>query len=373
MLGQTESIPGGSAKYPAEWASHIATILGFPSECSLPSNLYEAACSEIIELAGAISHFEAVRLYTRPTDVPRAQSMLSSTGCGSHAIDIIPFATNHLWVRDTGPVYVHGIKCSREKYRAAISFGFNEWGGNGGGGADGWPELTAEHIQENQSFAKRVIQSEHDIGLTEINAEICLEGGALVSDGDGTLIVSESSIISKGRNPGMTKKEIENQLTRLLGVEKIIWFPGFHNLDVTDVHADAEIQFVRPGVLVVSKPHESARKEWHDVYSQVTKVLETETDARGRRFEFHVIDEPDPQLILPSDNGEQEDDPATNYVNFYYVNGGLILPMFGDESADKAALRTMQHLHPDRVVRQVYVNALPLTGGVIHCATQPVL
>ncbi|KAJ5287807.1 porphyromonas-type peptidyl-arginine deiminase superfamily [Penicillium angulare] len=375
MLKQLEDVPGGlkSAKYPAEWASHIATILGFPSECSLPSTLYEAACSEIIELAGAISHFEPVRLYTRPADIPRAQSMLSSTGRGSYAIDIIPFATNHLWVRDTGPVYVQGIKSPSEKYRAAISFGFNEWGGNGGVGADGWPEFTAEQIQENHSFAKEVIQSEHDAGLVEINAGICLEGGALVSDGDGTLIVSESSIISEGRNAGMAKGEIEDQLRQLLGVDKIIWFPGFHNLDITDVHADAEIQFVRPGVVVVSKPHASAQEKWHDVYRQTTKVLSSEIDAKGRQFEVHVIDEPDPKLILSPGNGYHEGDPATNYVNFYYVNGGLILPMFGDENADGAALRTMQHLHPDRVVRQFYVNALPLTGGVIHCATQPVL
>jgi agmatine/peptidylarginine deiminase len=233
--------------------------------------------------------------------------------------------------------------------------------------------MTADRVQENHTFAKRVTASDSDSSsLISITSKVCLEGGALVSDGDGTLIVSESSIIGDERNPGFSKEEIEDELRRLLGVEKIIWFPGFRDLDITDVHADAEVQFVRPGVIVISRPHASAQKEWHDVHQQVMDVLRGELDARGRQFEIHTIDEPDPQLVLASGPGCEED-PATNYVNFYYVNGGVILPKFGDEEMDRRAMETMQKLRPDRIVKQVHVNALPLTGGVIHCATQPVI
>lgn len=358
-------------KYPAETALHIATILGFPSKCSLPSSHHRVACGEIIELAAAVSHFEPVRLYTRPEDIPLAQSMLSNTTRGPYEVDIIPFATNHLWVRDTGPVYVQGTTASSERQRVAIHFGFNEWGGKVA--AEGWPQMTADQIEENHTFAKRVTDSDSDSSsLISITSKVCLEGGALVSDGDGTLIVSESSIIGDERNRGLLKEEIEDELRRLLGVEKIIWFPGFRDLDVTDVHADAEVQFVRPGVIVISRPHASAQKEWHEVYQQVMDVLRGELDARGRQFEVHAIDEPDTKLILNSASGHEED-PATNYVNFYYVNGGVILPKFGDQEMDRRAMETMQKLHPDRVVKQVHVNALPLTGGVIHCATQPVI
>ncbi|KAJ5966626.1 porphyromonas-type peptidyl-arginine deiminase superfamily [Penicillium waksmanii] len=358
-------------KYPAETGRHIATILGFPSICSLPSSHHSVACSEIIGLAVAVSHFEPVRLYTRPEEISLAQSMLSNTTRGSYEIEIIPFATNHLWVRDTGPVYVQGATTKSEKQRVAIHFGFNEWGRKGV--AEGWPRMTADQIQENHTFAKQVTDSDSDSSsLISITSKVCLEGGALVSDGDGTLIVSESSIIGDKRNPGVSKDEIEEELRWLLGVKKIIWFSGFRDLDITDVHADAEVQFVRPGVVVISRPHASARKEWHEVYQQVLDVLRGELDARGRQFEIHTIDEPNPKLVLTSGLGYEED-PATNYVNFYYVNGGVILPKFGDEEMDRKALETMQKLHPDRIVRQLHVNALPLTGGVIHCATQPVI
>jgi agmatine/peptidylarginine deiminase len=146
--------------YPAETGRHIATILGFPSICSLPSYYHSVACGEIIRLAVAVSHFEPVRLYTRPEEVSLAQSMLSNTTRGSYDIEIIPFATNHLWVRDTGPVYVQGTTKTSEKQRVAIHFGFNEWGRKSV--AEGWPRMTADQIQENHTFAKQVTESDGD-------------------------------------------------------------------------------------------------------------------------------------------------------------------------------------------------------------------
>lgn len=355
-------------QYPAEWSQHNATILGFPSQVSLPSYLRIAACQEIANLAGAISHFEPVRLYTRPEDVQLAQSMLSESTHGQYVIEIIPFETNHLWVRDTGPVYVQATTPTGDLQRATINFRFNEWGGKRP--ARGWPRMSKHCIQENHKFARNIIAGE--TGLTEITSTVCLEGGALVSDGEGTLIASESSIMGDTRNPGLTKEAIEDELHRLLNIEKVIWFPGMHGLDITDVHADAELQFVRPGVVVISRPHASAGQAWHDIHQQVLDALRHQTDAKGRHIEFHILDEPNPNWVVPSGEKDQEG-PATNYVNFYYVNGGLILPKFGDDDADSKALGTMQRLHPERVVKQVYVNALPRTGGVIHCATQPVI
>lgn len=357
--------------YPAETTRHVATILSFPSECSLPFVHHRNACSEIIDLAVTISYFEPVRLYTGPEDVSLAQAMLRETASGDYGIEIIPFATNHLWVRDTGPVYVQGITAALTKQRVAINFGFNEWGAKNP--AEGWPEMSMDRIRENHEFAENVTAADADSSpLITVKSKVCLEGGSLVSDGEGTLIVSESSIVGDSRNLGLSKGEIEDELRWLLGVKKIIWFPGFRNLDVTDVHADAEIQFVCPGVIVVSRPHASVRHEWHNVYEQVMTILRNEVDAQGRQFEIHTIDEPDPKLIMTSAS-EHDEDPATNYVNYYYVNDAVIIPKFGDQKMDKRALETMELLHPDRVVKQVYVNALPLTGGVIHCATQPVI
>ena len=149
---------------------------------------------------------------------------------------------------------------------------------------------------------------------------------------------------SDARNPGLSKPEIESELRRVLGVDKIIWFPGFQHLDVTDVHADAKIQFVR---LPASskRPPRVARGLVAGL-----GVVSRERDARGRQFEIHTIDEPDPKLV----GTRGQEDPATNYVNFYFVNGGVVLPQFGDVEMDKKALETKRNLLPDRIVKEVY-------------------
>lgn len=367
--------------YPAEWSPHLATILGFPSEYSIASTYYEDARQEIINLATAISAFEPVRLYARPEDVPKAQSMIdeqSETLSRALDVSVIAMPTNHLWVRDTGPVYVRSASDNTSRQRYAVNFRFSEWGkrdkiNEHDRATDGldWPVMGPELLDENATFAQRVIaQDTSPSPVVQVESLLRLEGGALVIDGEGTLLATESSILNENRNPDMSRADVEAELRRVLGVEKIIWFPGRRDLDVTDIHCDAEVNFVRPGVVVLSRPHPSAPRVWMDVHDEILQILHSEVDARGRPFEIHILDEPDPTCLAKADS---YDEPATNYVNLYFCNGALILPQFGDKVRDKFALETVQTLCPDRTVCPLQVKALPLAGGVIHCSTQPVI
>ena len=51
-----------------------------------------------------------------------------------------------------------------------------------------------------------------------------LEGGSIHSDGQGTILVTESCLLSPGRNPHLTKEEIENTLLESLELKKVIGF-----------------------------------------------------------------------------------------------------------------------------------------------------
>ena len=188
-------------------------------------------------------------------------------------ISIIPFLTDHLWIRDIGPVYVEKLDGSLNPGGFAINFRFNEWGRINAIGDDDrpsngfdWPVMQPAQLEENVTFARRVIEFDQSPSpATLVEFKVCLEGGALVVDGDGTLLAIESSILNKNRNPGLSRSEIEEELYRLLGLEKIIWFPGRKGLGVTDVHADAEVTFVRPGVVVLSRPHHSVPRAWKKI------------------------------------------------------------------------------------------------------------
>jgi agmatine deiminase len=336
--------------------------------------MYDAVCKELAQLALAIAEFEPVRLYVRPEEIQLAESLVKENDSKTSRISIIPCPINHCWVRDTGPVYVRDTTGSFPNRRFAINFRFNEWGDkkpeeDGICWGQHWPLMNDQVLQENADFARWVI--DHDLEpapVGRIDAPIRAEGGALVTDGEGTLLITESSIICDERNPGMSKSDIEAELKRLLGIDKVIWFPGRRNVDITDVHMDAEARFVRPGVIAYSKPHAIAIDLWKDLSAEILDILERETDAKGRRLQIHTIEEPDPRGLVQSDH----DELSASYVNFYFVNGGLIIPKFGDDERDQRALEMLQELMPERVVRQVYTNAIPLTGGVIHCVTQQV-
>lgn len=323
--------------------------------------------------------------------------------------------TNHPWVRDTGPVYV--LDKANPTRRIAIDFGFCEWGGKNlrevdvrneplGQESDGQADERSPVSRkgyaapdnrhwENARFAKRVLEREFDLDEQEMNSgtkvervvsPLRLEGGALEVDGEGTFLATESSIICPHRNPSSslnTREAVESHLRALLGVSKIIWFPGRTGLDITDCHVDGEVKFIEPGVVVQNKPHPKTGKAETEIYKEISDILGRETDAQGRKIRVVELEAADPDLVGwggdYDEEGEEEvekeqEEAAGTYVNFYFVNGGLILPAFGDEERDRKAVETLRGIvSPERKIRQVYFSALPLMGGVVHCVTQQVI
>ncbi|KAJ5728843.1 uncharacterized protein N7483_003351 [Penicillium malachiteum] len=385
----TETDPTKRYTCPSETSPHRATILGFPSRCSTFPALYTKTCTEIVDLACTIANFEKVRLHVRPEDIPQAQNLVSkrlSMEKEPHNqelnVQLISVATNHCWVRDTGPVYVRDAENTDQRY--AVDFQFCEWGNKTGellynsstdkeaalaeeantDPAD-WPIMDATRREENTLFARRTLQLENADDSTSpvirIQSSVRLEGGGIEMDGEGTFMAAESSVLVPSRNEGLSREEVEAELSRLLGVTKFIWVPGREGLDITDCHIDAEARFIRPGVVVVCKPHAKSGAIYWDIYREIREVLDSATDARGRKLQVYDIEEPDPDLMKGDVPGE-EAEPSASYVNFYFVNEGLIIPAFGDPVADQKALETLQKLVPEREVKQVAVNALPRTG-----------
>ena len=94
------------------------------------------------------------------------------------------------------------------------------------------------------------------------------------------------------------------------------------------------------------------------------KVLELETDAKGRRFELVPIAEVPPE-ISPADARRF----CRSYVNFYLANGAVIVPAYGI-AQDREVFDTLRRAYPDRQVVPVRLSALFRGGGGIHCITQ---
>ncbi|KAL7919398.1 hypothetical protein ACQKWADRAFT_301319 [Trichoderma austrokoningii] len=351
----------------AEWTPHRRVILAWPGLEGILEDYPEMlakATQEVSTLAAAIANFEPVTVAVGEERIEEAEAYFSEIDT------LFPIQTQgfkgaemDVWTRDFAPVFVVKEGPEADRSLVGLDYNFNGWGGK-------YPTPTIDE------FAKMYLKAAE---MERIETSIVTEGGALETDGEGTLLVTESSIVNDNRNPGKSRQEIGDELKRTLGVEKIIWIPGRAGLDSTDCHIDALARFIRPGVILLSKANEMKPTDWTVVYEEALEILSSATDARGRPFEIIEVEEPDEECFEPPPKGVKgvkgitEERAVRSYVNFFLVQGGVILPQFGDPAHDAAAIRVAQMVFGDeRRILPVLIEQLPILGGGIHCSTQEV-
>ncbi|OWA37397.1 agmatine deiminase [Saccharibacillus sp. O16] len=330
-------------KMPAEWAPHERTMLSWPIQASMvyPDN-FEEVCGGYAELVKAIAEFEPVTLVVNPEDVER----LHPTFAG-HQVELLPIPHNDAWLRDNGPTIV----VNEQGERAGINWGFNAWGGK----YSPW--------DLDDAVAPAVLEY---LGLRRFDAPLVLEGGSIHVDGEGTLLTTEECLLNENRNPSLSREEIEEHVKNFTNVEKIIWLNRGLAGDETDGHVDNAACFAAPGKVIIQVCDDPA-DENYAITQENLRILEEATDAKGRKLEIIPIQQP-PYL-------EYEGSRLTlSYLNFYFVNGGIILPVFGGAAAetDRLAEETLQRTFPDYRIRTVDGMAVIREGGNVHCTTQQI-
>ncbi|WP_035804003.1 agmatine deiminase family protein [Kitasatospora mediocidica] len=336
----TASATGPVRLMPAEWLPHTRTFMAWPALTEVWGDQLPDVQQDIAHLAQAVAQFEPVVLMASPDQVAAARQL-----CGS-SVEVIPLPVDDLWARDTGPTFVTGPQGAL----SGVDLNFNGWGNK------------QTHANDSQ-VAGRLLDTYR---IPRVQAPITGEGGAIEVDGMGTLMATESSLVNPNRNPGRTRDQIQADLQDLFGVRKVIWFKGVAGQDITDCHVDALARFVQPGVVVLHRPGPDTPPDiWSTASDQAQQVLRTATDADGRSLRVVEITEPDFTKI----SGQGKNFLAT-YVNFYVVNGAVIMPRFGDQAADEKAAATLGELHPGRKIVQLTIDAIAAGGGGIHCSTQ---
>jgi agmatine deiminase len=198
-------------------------------------------------------------------------------------------------------------------------------------------------------------------GLPVFEPGVVLEGGAIETDGDGTLLVNERCVVDDRRNPGLSREAMEQMLLAQLGVEKVIWLGGELAGDDTDGHIDQLARFVTPGRVVAARQPDVSDPN-HASLEHNLALLHEATDARGRPLDVIPLDIP-PRFSF---DGVQL--PAS-HLNFYVANGVVLAPVFGG-GTDKAALRTLTAWFPGRRIEPVDCQELVRGRGALHCITR---
>lgn len=284
---------------------------------------------------------------------------------------ILKIDSDDSWARDVGPTFV----INKNRDLRGINWKFNAWGGEFDGLYASWDKDDAVA----ESFCKTLEVDMYDA------APFVLEGGSIHTDGEGTLMVTESCLLSQGRNPSMSKEQIEKTLKEYLGISKVLWLPrGIYN-DETNEHVDNVCAFIAPSEVVLAWT-DDVNDPQYELSKACLDYLEKETDAKGRKIKVHKLPIPGHPVLVSAldlqnyefEEGEDMRDEgerlAASYVNFYFINGAALVPQFGGDNvgSDKKALEILKKICPDREIIGIPARDILLGGGNIHCITQQI-
>lgn len=352
---------------PAEFAEHEGCIIVWPERPGSWSFGAEKARIAFTTVIKAIAESEKVFVIAGNDSMETVSLMLS----GIDNVEIINMNTDDSWARDIGPTFV----VDKNGRQRCINWEFNAWGGEVDGLYPSWEKDNAFAA----AFAER-------LGCKMYNAApFVMEGGAIHSDGEGTVMVTEACLLSAGRNPHLSKDEIENVLKAYLGAEKVLWLPrGIYN-DETNEHVDNVCAFAAPGEVVLAWT-DNENDPQYEMSKSCLEYLQSVKDAKGREIIVHKLPIPDVPVCIREDevcgydfeDGEDMREAgerlAASYVNFYISNNAVVMPVFGDENSesDKRAESILQRVFPGRKVVAVSARAILTGGGNIHCITQQI-
>lgn len=191
---------------------------------------------------------------------------------------MVEMTIDDAWAQDKGPFYVVNDKGDMR----GVTWGWNAYGGLEGGLYFPW--------KRDQEFATKLLDLENYDAYDA--TKMVFEGGAMQIDGEGTLIVTENSVLNHNRNPHLTKEEAEWYFKEYMGLEKVIWLKDGMAFDETDGHIDDVCFFVRPGVLALSWTDDEDNPQYPNLKAAYD-VLSEATDAKGRTF--RDPQDPDPR------------------------------------------------------------------------------
>ncbi len=338
----------------ADWAAHQRAYMMWPERTDNWREGAKPAQRIFAEIATRVSHYEPVTMLVSRDQYQHARQVLPET------IRVIEMSYNDAWMRDIGPAYV---KNQVGKIRT-VNWQFNAWGGLFDGLYFPWDQdnLVANKLADLDDF------DHYDV-------DFVLEGCGYQTDGEGTLIAVEESVLSEGRNGRITRDKVEGILKRYLAVNKVIWLKQGYFMDETNGDVDNMVTFIRPGEVALSWTDDQ-QDPMYAITHAAAAVLQQARDAKGRQLKIHRLQLPAPLLATTAES--QGVDPVNgllpryagdrltaSYINVYLANGAVILPIFGDVN-DQRAVDQYTALFPDRKIEPVPARELLLGGGNIH-------
>ena len=344
---------------PAEYAPHAATVMiwcerggSFPYSAKRVRPIFANLIREI-------SQGETVFLAVSKDGKTSAEEYLCEE-IKTGSVKLIEIKTDDCWARDTAPTFVMDGNELR-----GVDWEFNAWGGSFDG-------LYADYDNDNAFAAELCSQ----LGVKCYSAKpFVLEGGSIHSNGKGVVLTTEECLLSQGRNPRLSKEEIEQKLKDYLGAHRVIWLPYGVCYDETNGHVDNICTFLNENTVALGWTDKDGEQKnrceanfnvLQTAGLNIVKIPFPENPVKYNEDDLNGLDyaEGEAQRSL-------DDVLAASYINYYVCNSAVLVPQFCDKN-DTVAADILKRHFPDRRIVTFDAREIIKGGGNIHCLTQQI-
>ena len=329
-------------RLPAEWEEVSAVLLAWPHADTDWSHMLDDVRACYLQVIEQIS-LRAKVIIIGP-DEPECYTPETN----ADNVFFVKLPTNDTWTRDYGPISM----VDKEDRTALLDFTFNGWG------------LKFAADKDNR-VTRRLFEQEVLSGEYINRLGFVLEGGGIDCDGKGTLLTTSECLLSPNRNGEMTRQQIEDYLKQTFNLNRVFWLEnGGLAGDDTDSHVDTLARFAPPGDVIFFSGCVEPEDEHYASLKAMRLELEALRTEDGKPY--HLLELPIPDPIYDPDDGIRL--PAT-YANFLFVNGAVLLPVYGQPMKDLIARQMLESALPDYEIIPIDCSALIRQHGSLHCAT----
>ncbi len=343
-------------RMPAEWEPHAATWIAWPHyEPDWPGK-FEPIPWVYAEIVRHLSAVERVHIVVQHAGVERsALSVLRRSKVSAANVRFHRWRTNRGWTRDSGPIFlIRGA--GRKKKVAMTQWRFHAWAKY-----SNWREdaKLPGHIHD----VCRIPVWQPTLNVKGRKRRVVLEGGSIDVNGRGAMLTTEECLLSRvqQRNPGVSRKQLEQVFAEYLAVRSVIWLGGGIAGDDTHGHVDDIARFVAPDTVLACVERDRGDAN-HAPLAENLARLRAARDQDGRKLRMVALPMPDPVYF------EGRRLPAS-YANFYIANRLVLVPVFS-QPKDRIALNLLAELFPGRRIVGIYSTDFIWGFGAMHCMTQ---
>ncbi|MBS0438791.1 MAG: agmatine deiminase family protein [Proteobacteria bacterium] len=329
-------------RLPAEWEPQAGVLLAWPHAQTDWADRLRDVERTFAALASAIARHEPVLVCVADADVrARAQRLLEDAGIDSSKCRFIEIEYDDTWLRDSGPITL----CGPDEFRL-LDFRFTGWGGKFQASRD---DRLIEGLAAREIFHK----ADHS------RVDWALEGGAIESDGAGTILTTWRCLHQ--RHPEQSREQMSRLLCDKLGAQRVLWLErGYLQGDDTDAHIDTLARFAPDDTIVFQACDDASDPHYDELAAMRDELIALRT-RHGKPYRLHAL----PWARPIFDDGRRL---AASYANYLIVNGAVLVPAYGDP-ADAQAARIIASAHPGRSVIAVPCRSLIWQNGSLHCLT----